>query len=67
MLVSGYGHDGPYPDRAGFGGIGEAMGCLRAAFGDPDLPPSRMGVSIGDSLAWTFGCMGALAALRVGN
>ena len=32
---------------------------------DPDLPPSRMGVSIGDSLAATYGCMGALAALRV--
>ena len=65
VRVSGYGQDGPYSDRAGFGGIGEAMGGWRAIVGDPDRPPSRMGVSIGDSLAGTYGCMGALAALRV--
>ncbi|WP_310532321.1 CaiB/BaiF CoA-transferase family protein [Novosphingobium sp.] len=65
VRVSGYGQEGPYSDRAGFGGIGEAMGGWRAIVGDPDRPPSRMGVSIGDSLAGTYGCMGALAALRV--
>ncbi len=64
VRVSGYGQTGPYSDRAGFGGIGEAMGGWRAIVGDPDRPPSRMGVSIGDSLAATYGCMGALAALR---
>lgn len=64
VRVSGYGQTGPYADRAGFGGIGEAMGGWRAIVGDPDRPPSRMGVSIGDSLAATYGCMGALAALR---
>ena len=65
VRMSGYGQDGPYSSRAGFGGIGEAMGGWRAIVGDPDRPPSRMGVSIGDSLAATYGCMGALAALRV--
>ena len=64
VRVSGYGQYGPYSDRAGFGGIGEAMGGWRAIVGDPDRPPSRMGVSIGDSLAATYGCMGALAALH---
>jgi len=64
VRVSGYGQPGPYSDRAGFGGIGEAMGGWRAIVGDPDRPPSRMGVSIGDSLAATYGCMGALAALH---
>ncbi len=64
VRVSGYGQTGPYSNRAGFGGIGEAMGGWRAIVGDPDRPPSRMGVSIGDSLAATYGCMGALAALR---
>ena len=64
VRVSGYGQHGPYSDRAGFGGIGEAMGGWRAIVGDPDRPPSRMGVSIGDSLAATYGCMGALAALH---
>jgi crotonobetainyl-CoA:carnitine CoA-transferase CaiB-like acyl-CoA transferase len=64
VRVSGYGQTGPYSDRAGFGGIGEAMGGWRNIVGDPDRAPSRMGVSIGDSLAATYGCIGALAALR---
>jgi formyl-CoA transferase len=64
VRVSGYGQDGPYADRAGFGGIGEAMGGWRYIVGDPDRAPSRMGVSIGDALAATYGCIGALAALR---
>jgi formyl-CoA transferase len=64
VRVSGYGQTGPYASRAGFGGIGEAMGGWRYIVGDPDRAPSRMGVSIGDSLAATYGCMGALAALH---
>jgi formyl-CoA transferase len=64
VRVSGYGQTGPYSDRAGFGGIGEAMGGWRHIVGDPDRAPSRMGISIGDSLAATYGCLGALAALR---
>ena len=64
VRVSGYGQTGPYSERAGFGGIGEAMGGWRYFVGDPDRAPSRMGVSIGDTLAATYGCMGALAALH---
>lgn len=63
--MSGYGQTGPYADRAGFGGIGEAMGGWRFIVGEPDRPPSRMGVSIGDSLTATYGCLGILAALHV--
>ena len=64
VRVSGYGQTGPYSKRAGFGGIGEAMGGWRGIVGYPDLPPARMGVSIGDTLAATYGCLGALAALH---
>lgn len=64
VRMSGYGQTGPYSDRAGFGGIGEAMGGWRNIVGEPDRPPSRVGVSIGDALAATYGCLGALAALR---
>ena len=62
--MSGYGQDGPYSDRAGFGGIGEAMGGWRYIVGEPDRPPSRMGVSIGDTLCASYGAMGVLAALH---
>jgi formyl-CoA transferase len=62
--VSGYGQTGPYAQRAGYGGIGEAMGGLRYIVGEPDRPPSRVGISIGDSLAGVHACMGTLAALH---
>jgi len=64
IRVSGFGQTGPYASRAGFGAVGEAMGGLRYVCGDPSTPPSRMGISIGDSLAATFACVGALAALH---
>lgn len=64
IRVSGYGQTGPYSKRAGFGAVGEAMGGLRYVCGDPSTPPSRMGISIGDSLAATFACIGALSALH---
>ncbi len=64
IRVSGYGQTGPYSHRAGFGAIGEAMGGMRYVVGDPSTPPSRMGISIGDELAATFACLGALSALH---
>jgi formyl-CoA transferase len=64
VRVSGYGQTGPYAGRAGFGAVGEAMGGLRYVVGDPSTPPSRVGISIGDSLAATFACIGALSALH---
>ena len=64
IRVSGFGQTGPYAKRAGFGAVGEAMGGLRYVCGDPATPPSRMGISIGDSLAATFACVGALSALH---
>ena len=64
VRVSGFGQTGPYARRAGYGSVGEAMGGIRYLAGDPDRPPSRVGLSIGDSLAATFACVGALAALH---
>ncbi|MEM7219073.1 MAG: CaiB/BaiF CoA-transferase family protein [Pseudomonadota bacterium] len=64
VRVSGFGQTGPYAGRAGYGSVGEAMGGLRYVTGDPDRVPARAGISIGDSLAATFACVGALAALN---
>jgi crotonobetainyl-CoA:carnitine CoA-transferase CaiB-like acyl-CoA transferase len=63
VRISGYGQTGPYRDRSGFGAIGEAMGGLRFTTGDPDSPPARVGISIGDSLASLHAVIGALMAL----
>ncbi|MEV0729315.1 CoA transferase [Polymorphospora sp. NPDC050346] len=65
VRVTAFGQDGPYASRAGYGSIGEAMGGIRHVTGDPSTPPSRIGVSLGDSLAGTFAALGAMMALRV--
>lgn len=62
--VTGFGQTGPMSPQAGYGSIGEAMGGLRYITGDPDKPPSRTGISIGDSLAAAFATIGTLAALH---
>jgi crotonobetainyl-CoA:carnitine CoA-transferase CaiB-like acyl-CoA transferase len=62
--ISGYGQTGPYRERPGFGVIGEAMGGLRYVTGTPDRPPSRVGVSIGDTLSAMYGVIGILMALQ---
>ncbi len=64
IRVSGFGQTGPYAKRAGYGAIGEAMGGLRHTTGDPSLPPSRTGISIGDSLAAMHACLGGVMALH---
>ncbi len=64
VRVSGFGQTGPYASRPGFAAIGEAMGGLRYVMGDPERPPSRAGVSIGDTLAGTYAALGALIALH---
>ncbi len=62
--VSGYGQTGPYAQRAGYASVGEAMGGLRYVIGNPEQLPSRAGISIGDSLAATYACLGVLLALH---
>ncbi|MEO8114594.1 MAG: CoA transferase [Phenylobacterium sp.] len=62
--ISGFGQTGPYSQRAGYGLIGEAMGGLRHVTGEPDRPPARAGISIGDSLAAMHAAMGVMMALH---
>jgi crotonobetainyl-CoA:carnitine CoA-transferase CaiB-like acyl-CoA transferase len=64
VRVSGYGQDGPYRDKPGFGSVGEAMGGIRYLTGYPDRPPTRVGISLGDSVSALYAVMGALMAIH---
>ena len=63
IRISGYGQDGPYSHKPGFGSIGEAIGGVRNITGYPDLPPVRAGISLGDSLASLYAVNSAMMAL----
>jgi formyl-CoA transferase len=67
VRLSGYGQTGPYKDKPGFGAIAESIGGMRFLSGEPDKPPVRVGVSIGDSLAGLHAVIGALLALQHRN
>ena len=62
--ASGYGQTGPMSHKAGYALVGEAMGGLRYITGEPDRPPARAGISIGDSLAGLHGALGVMMALH---
>jgi succinyl-CoA--D-citramalate CoA-transferase len=61
--ISGFGQTGPYREHAGFAAVCEAMGGLRLLTGYPDRPPTRVGLSVGDSLAGLFAAFGIMNAL----
>ncbi len=62
--VSGFGHYGPYKDRAGYDIIAQAMGGLMSTTGWPGGEPTRTGTAIGDVLAGLSLVIGVLAALN---
>ena len=64
VRISGFGQTGPMRMQPGFGAIAEAMGGMRYVTGDPDRPPMRANLSLGDSIAALHATMGALMALR---
>ena len=63
VRISGFGQDGPYSRRPGYGVVCEAVSGLRHLTGDPDRAPSRVGVSMTDYIAGLHGAYGAVMAL----
>jgi crotonobetainyl-CoA:carnitine CoA-transferase CaiB-like acyl-CoA transferase len=61
--ISGFGQTGPYSKRPGFGAIGESMGGIRYLTGYPGMAPTRVGISLGDSVAALYAVIGILMAL----
>ncbi len=61
--ISAFGQTGPMSQRPGFAAVAEAYGGFRNLVGDPDRPPVRVGVSIGDSIAGLYAAFGCVMAL----
>ena len=62
--ASGFGHTGPYRERAAYDMVVQAMGGIMSITGQPGAPPTRVGTSIGDLAAGLFCALGVTAALR---
>ncbi len=63
VRVSGYGQDGPYREKAGFGTPATAMGGLTYISGYPDRPPINVPIALADYLAGMFAALSATMAL----
>ncbi|MDF0530436.1 CoA transferase [Tsukamurella sp. 8F] len=61
--ISAFGQTGPLAERPGFAAVAEAVGGMRELVGDPDRPPVRVGVSIGDSIAGIYAAFGTVMSL----
>ncbi|RSM90618.1 CoA transferase [Kibdelosporangium aridum] len=61
--ISAFGQTGPLAGRPGFAAVAEAMGGLRNLVGEADRPPSRVGVSLGDSVAGLYAAFGVMVEL----
>ena len=63
LSITGFGHDGPDAQRAGYDQILQGEAGLMGFTGPPG-EPTKVGVPIADLLAGMFGAYGVLAALR---
>lgn len=61
--ISGFGQTGPMSQRPGYGVIGEAMSGLREMIGDPDRPPSRVGLPLTDYITAIYAAFGTAMAM----
>lgn len=60
--ISGFGQTGPYAMRAGYDLIAQGMSGVMSVTGEPDGPPAKCGVPIGDLSAGLFCAFGILTA-----
>ncbi|MGY2079739.1 CaiB/BaiF CoA transferase family protein [Modestobacter sp. SYSU DS0657] len=63
LSISGFGHDGPEGQRAGYDQIAQGEAGLMSLTGPGPDDPQKVGVPIGDLLAGMYGGYGVVAAL----
>ena len=69
--ITGFGHSGPYVNRAGYDFLIQGMSGLMSVTGRPDNAPGgepvKAGVALSDILTGLYGVIGVLAALEHRN
>src|SRR5262245_28090897 len=63
VMVSGFGQNGPYRDRPGFGTLVEAMSGFAQMTGEADGPPTLPPFALADSVAALYGAYGVALSL----
>jgi crotonobetainyl-CoA:carnitine CoA-transferase CaiB-like acyl-CoA transferase len=61
--ISGFGMTGPLRDRPSFDIVMQALSGALSVNGEPDRPPTKLGIPLGDLVGGVNGPMGILAAL----
>jgi crotonobetainyl-CoA:carnitine CoA-transferase CaiB-like acyl-CoA transferase len=65
--LTGFGHDGPYKDKAGYDYLIQGMGGLMSVTGQPDgapgAEPMKVGVAVSDLIAGLYTAIAILAAV----
>jgi crotonobetainyl-CoA:carnitine CoA-transferase CaiB-like acyl-CoA transferase len=61
--ISAFGQTGPHSRKRGYDPILQAMSGIMSLTGDPDRPPARVGVAIGDLSGALFGAFAIVTAL----
>lgn len=64
VRISGFGQDGPYSSRPGFGTLIEAMSGFAAINGFPDREPVLPPIALADHVAGLYGAAATMFALR---
>ncbi|MFT6022171.1 MAG: crotonobetainyl-CoA:carnitine CoA-transferase CaiB-like acyl-CoA transferase [Ascidiaceihabitans sp.] len=62
--ISGFGQFGPNRDQPGYDLMAQGYGGVMSLTGDPDGPPTKVGVGIADVMCGMYATIGILAALR---
>jgi crotonobetainyl-CoA:carnitine CoA-transferase CaiB-like acyl-CoA transferase len=65
VRITGFGQDGPYRDRPGFGTLVEAMSGFAARNGYGDRPPVLPPLALADMVSGLYGAYAVMVALRV--
>jgi len=63
LRISGFGREGPYRGKPGFGTLCEGMSGFAMLNGHPEGPPTVAPMGVGDCIAGLYGAVGVLVAL----